>query len=191
MNLIETLERLAKLRAKATAGPWESPGIYTGSVFPMPSVSSSWVLGDGKPCDAAFVAAAGSADFPAILATVREKDAEVERLRKCLSAAHDENWTASLCDRLNEIVRENASVLPSECRDGPSASDLIRVIHGKFNEYRARNAELEGENARLREVEAAAETLLAYQGNRKEPECWDNLRAALASPKADGAGGAS
>lgn len=65
---------------------------------------------------------------------------EIERLRSRLAAAegelrqaHDRDWTPSLCDRLNIIARENQ--LP-ECKDGPTACDLLAVVSGMY--YTAR-----------------------------------------------------
>lgn len=43
-----------------------------------------------------------------------------------------DDWTGSLIDRLNELVRENRTFF-SECSDGHTASQLIQAIHGMFN----------------------------------------------------------
>lgn len=66
--------------------------------------------------------------------------ADVERLRAAYAVAVDEDWTASLCDRLNSLVRENTKYF-SECKDGPTAADLIQSIHGQFNQLRLQLAE--------------------------------------------------
>lgn len=61
---------------------------------------------------------------------------EIERLKATLEDAQRRDWTGSLCDRLNEIARENPGDF-RECHDGQSASCLIQQIHGHYNLLKA------------------------------------------------------
>ena len=119
---------------------------------------------------------------PALLAVAEE----AERLRYELDAAHKRDWTASLCDRLNEIVRENMADFIDEVRDGPEASRMVKSLHGQYNHYKHRataaesalaaaNERAEAENKRLRE---ALDCVLAC-GNDKCPHCEIKAHAAL------------
>lgn len=76
---------------------------------------------------------------------------EVERWKNLWDREIKLNWTASLCDRLNELVRENRKHF-EECHDGPSASELIKQIHGWFNTYRHKS---DGDAATLRRYREA------------------------------------
>lgn len=71
------------------------------------------------------------------LRTLLSAHDDAVRLRNALADAHENDWTASLCDRLNEIVRENTDDFTHEVKHGMDASGMIRVLHGLFNGYKA------------------------------------------------------
>lgn len=60
---------------------------------------------------------------------------EREEFKTNLSQAYEDDWTASLIDRLNELCRENCSDF-SEVRCGKDAAKLIQEVHGKYNSLR-------------------------------------------------------
>jgi len=74
----------------------------------------------------------------------------VNRLTKELKQTHDDNWTAPIVDALNSLVRENRSRFLGECKDGPEALNLIRDMHGQFNDLRAEVERLRTEIIKLR-----------------------------------------
>ncbi len=67
---------------------------------------------------------------------------EAGRLREEVQRIARSDWTAPLCDRLNEFAREHGQ---PECKDGPTAADLVRVLHGYAGTLKA-------DNERLREA---------------------------------------
>jgi hypothetical protein len=89
---------------------------------------------------------------------------ENERLKLALNDAYSQDWTASLIDRLNELVREN-TIFFTECHSGPSAADLIRVIHGQFNTLRSDLLAAQAQGAVMREaLQEADHALTTIQG---------------------------
>ncbi len=73
----DELDTLDALAAAATPGPWE---MGTGKAYNVLTLTE--VLAEGlESADAAFIATARDA-VPALVATVRDRDAEVTRLRE-------------------------------------------------------------------------------------------------------------
>lgn len=90
--------------------------------------------------------------------------AECERLRAELVSVHNLNWTGSICDRLNSIVREHLDCGP-QCTDGASGADLACRIHAYVGSLRE-------SNRKLREaVEDAAKTCECKGTGFREGEC--------------------
>jgi hypothetical protein len=92
------------------------------------------------------------ADFDQAVDDIAALVAEVER-------RNDDDWTGSLIDRLNELVRENR-VFFDEVDNGKGASILIQQIHGQFNFLRAQLAERDAEIKGLRADKAILESTL-------------------------------
>lgn len=63
-----------------------------------------------------------------LVSALRAMTKERDELRKRLQQEKDENFTASACDRVNEILREHPPY--TEAFDGISLCSAIRSIHG-------------------------------------------------------------
>lgn len=88
----------------------------------------------------------------------------------------EQDWTGSLIDRLNELVRENRSLF-AECRNGAEASDLITQIHGQFNHFRHTAADLQATVATLRQEKERVDKLeiLLRRGIGKPGTGWEPM----------------
>jgi hypothetical protein len=97
---------------------------------------------------------------------------EMTRLRdeavKNLKLEQEANWTGSLIDRLNELVRENRPLF-AEVSSGGEASELIQEIHGLFNGLRA-DAKQHGKQSL--ESFHQVESLRAQLANAQEAVEW-------------------
>ena len=101
--------------------------------------------------------------------------AENERLRRAIADEQERNWTASLCDRLNVVARENR--LP-ECKDGPTACDLLALILGTQQQRVAEPRRALERYGSHDDACSQAKLDAAFAGT-KQPACTCGLNAAL------------
>ena len=88
-------------------------------------------------------------------------------------AAYENDWTASLLDRLNELVSENTKYF-SRVSTGPDGCDLIRNIHGVFNTIKHQR------DAAVEACRNAHALLYRIGGKNHDPE-FTELAAAIAA----------
>lgn len=108
MNLIDELERLAEMRAKASPTKWGLGDWSSSVVFGLNNDGTGIAL--DCPDDAAFVAAAGSIDFPALLREAREMREELaatEQARQWAVKANEESSDLRVATAWeNQLLRE-------------------------------------------------------------------------------------
>lgn len=94
----------------------------------------------------------------------RKLERERNEAKQQLAAEQENNWTASLCDRVNEFIREHR--VCDEVKDGPSCSKAISFLHGHAGSLRVRKEGAEAELDQLRKVcDELAQATRAEFGN--------------------------
>jgi hypothetical protein len=65
--------------------------------------------------------------------------ARIAELESQLKSEMDLNWTSSLCDRVNQILREHP--VHDEVKNGSECSSAIAAIHGYCGHLKSQNNE--------------------------------------------------
>lgn len=90
----------------------------------------------------------------AVEATTGQLETELGEAREQLKYALERDWTASLCDRVNELLREHP--IHSEAELGETCSSAIQAIHGYCGTLKGIQTELQSKLTALEAVVVAA-----------------------------------